>query len=88
MSLNLHTHRATIAGKEQELPNREFSLLRCLMENRGQVLSREQLLIKVWGYDYEGDERTVDTHIKKLRARGVPIETIIRVGYRLTEEPK
>ena len=88
VTLNLHAHRATIAGKEQELPNREFSLLRCLMENRGQVLSREQLLIKVWGYDYEGDERTVDTHIKKLRARGVRIETIIRVGYRLTEEPK
>ena len=58
------------------------------MENRGQVLSREQLLVKVWGYDYEGDARTVDTHIKKLRARGVPIETIIRVGYRLTEEAK
>ena len=88
VTLNLHTHRATIAGKEQELPNREFSLLRCLMENRGQVLSREQLLVKVWGYDYEGDERTVDTHIKKLRARGVPIETIIRVGYRLSEEAK
>ena len=88
ITLNLHSHRASIRGREQELPNREFSLLRCLMENRGQVLSREQLLVKVWGYDYEGDERTVDTHIKKLRARGVPIETIIRVGYRLAEEAK
>ena len=83
--LNLHTHRALIGGSEQELPNREFALLRCLMENRNQVLSREQLLCRVWGYDYDGDERTVDTHIKKLRARGVPIETIIRVGYRLAE---
>ena len=58
------------------------------MRNRGIVMTREKLLEQVWGYDYEGDERTVDTHIKKLRARGVRIETIIRVGYRLTEEPK
>ena len=56
------------------------------MEHRNQVLSRQQLLTMVWGYDYEGDERTVDTHIKKLRARGAEIETMIRVGYRLREK--
>ena len=86
VTLNLSAHTATIDGISQELPNREFSLLRCLMEHKNQVLSREQLLRRVWGYDYEGDERTVDTHIKKLRARGVRIETVIRVGYRFRGE--
>lgn len=86
--LNLNTHRAVIGGRDVELPNREFLLLRCFMENKNQVLSREQLLRKVWGYDYEGDERTVDTHVKKLRAKGVNIETLVRVGYRFREVQK
>ena len=86
VTLELKTHQATIDGQTQELPNREYALLRCFLENKNQVLSREQLLRKVWGYDYEGDERTVDTHVKKLRARGVKIETVIRVGYRFREE--
>lgn len=86
ISLNLSSRMVSIKETMQELPNREFSLLRCLMEHKNQVLSREQLLRKVWGYDYEGDERTVDTHVKKLRARGVKIETVIRVGYRLKGE--
>mgnify|MGYP002626334417 CR=1 FL=1 len=85
VTLDLYAHSATIQGVRQELPNREFALLRCLMEHKNQVLSRPQLLYLVWGYDYEGDERTVDTHIKKLRARGVKIETVIRVGYRFRE---
>lgn len=83
--LNVKTHCAIIGGVDQELPNREFRLLKCFMENKNQVLSREQLLRKVWGYDYDGDDRTVDTHVKKLRARGVHIDTVIRVGYRLRE---
>lgn len=86
VQLELKTHRATIDGVTQELPNREYKLLQCFMENRNQVLTREQLLSKVWGYDYDGDDRTVDTHVKKLRARGVPIDTVIRVGYRFREE--
>lgn len=86
--LNLNTHRAVVGGRDVELPNREFLLLRCFMENKNQVLSREQLLRKVWGYDYEGDERTVDTHVKKLRAKGVNIETLVRVGYRFREVQK
>ena len=85
VTLNLSAHTATINGLQQNLPNREFSLLHCLMVHKNQVLTREQLLRLVWGYDYEGDERTVDTHVKKLRARGVPIETVIRVGYRFRE---
>lgn len=86
VTLNLSAHTVEIGGEIQSLPNREFALLRCLMEHKNQVLSREQLLRRVWGYDYEGDERTVDTHVKKLRARGVQIETVIRVGYRLKGE--
>lgn len=86
ISLNLGSHMVTVKNEKQELPNREFELLRCLMEHKNQVMSREQLLQQVWGYDYDGDERTVDTHIKKLRARGVKIETVIRVGYRLKGE--
>jgi DNA-binding response OmpR family regulator len=83
VTMDLVRRTVTIGGAAQELPNREFSLLRCLLEHKNQVLSREQLLEQVWGYDYEGDIRTVDTHVKKLRARGVKIETVIRVGYRL-----
>lgn len=86
VTIDLEAHTAVIDGKTQEMPNREFSLLRCFMEHKNQVLSREQLLGQVWGYDYEGDSRTVDTHVKKLRARGIHIETVIRVGYRLREE--
>ena len=82
VTLQLTSNQATIAGKTVHLPNREYALLRCLMEHRNQVLTRDQLLRRVWGYDYEGDARTVDTHIKKLRARGVKIETVIRMGYR------
>lgn len=85
VTLDLSAHTATINGEAQELPNREYALLRCLVEHKNQVLSREQLLQRVWGYDYEGDARTVDTHVKKLRARGVKIETVIRVGYRFRE---
>lgn len=83
VTLNIVAHTVMIDGTMQTLPNREFELLRCLMEHKNQVLSRQQLLRRVWGYDYDGDERTVDTHVKKLRARGVKIETVIRVGYRL-----
>lgn len=83
--LDLSSYTAVIDGNVQKLPNREFSLLRCFMEHKNQVLSREQLLVQVWGYDFEGDTRTVDTHVKKLRARGVQIETVVRVGYRFRE---
>ena len=86
VTLNLGAHTVETSEGLYSLPNREFALLRCLMEHKNQVLSREQLLRRVWGYDYEGDERTVDTHVKKLRAKGVPIETVIRVGYRMKGE--
>ncbi len=57
-----------IDGQKINLAPREFNLLIYLVKNKGQALSREQILDRVWGYDYEGDKRTVDTHIKSLRA--------------------
>ncbi len=68
------------------LTPKEYALLLCLVRNRGYVLSREQLLVKCWGYDYEGDSRAVDTHIKRLReklgtAAGC-IKTVIKSGYK------
>ena len=69
------------------LTPKEYSLLLCLVRNRGMVLSREQLLIKCWGYDYDGDSRAVDTHIRRLREKLGPastcIKTVIKSGYKL-----
>ena len=80
--------RRVFAGKtEGVLTPKEFSLLRCLMLNRNIVLSREQLLVKCWGYDYEGEARAVDTHIKRLREKlgenAGCIKTVIKAGYKL-----
>lgn len=86
LSLELEKRRVFIAGREIQLSNKEFSLLSALMQNRGTVLSREKLLDKVWGYDFEGDARTVDTHIKTLRKKldscGEMIQTVRGAGYR------
>ena len=69
------------------LTPREYELLLCLMRNRGQVLSRDQLLDKVWGIDFEGGERAVDVRIKSLRAAlgsaGKQIKTVFKAGYRM-----
>jgi DNA-binding response OmpR family regulator len=66
---------------------REFDLLWYLAENRGLVLSRAQILEAVWGYEYFGETRTVDVHVRQLRKKleGVPIETVWGVGYRLAD---
>lgn len=69
------------------LTPKEYALLLCLVRNRGMVLSREQLLIKCWGYDYDGDSRAVDTHIRRLREKlgsaSACIKTVIKSGYKL-----
>lgn len=84
--LELSTRRVFAGKREVTLTPKEFALLRCLMENRGLVLSREQLLVKCWGYDYEGESRAVDTHIKRLREKlgehASCIKTVIKAGYR------
>ena len=65
---------------------KEYALLLCLMQNKNIVMSREQLLVKCWGYDYEGEARAVDTHIKRLREKlgdcAGSIKTVIKAGYR------
>ncbi|MGG0457022.1 response regulator transcription factor [Bacillus mycoides] len=78
-----------VDGEEIILTHKEFELLVYLMENKGIVLSRQHLLDQLWGYDYYGDDRTVDTHIKKLRNKlgdkAKHIGTVIRVGYKFEE---
>ena len=80
-------HQVTIDGKEIELSFKEFELLTYFMENRGIALSREKILNNVWNYDYFGDARTIDTHVKKLRSKlgdkGELIKTIWGMGYKL-----
>ncbi len=87
--LDKETHRATVDGEEIQLTPKLFSMLLLLMEHKGKVLSREQLLDRVWGYDFFGDARVVDTHIAKLRkALGKSedhIETIPKLGYKFEE---
>ena len=87
ISLELAAGRVFAGGKEISLTPKEFALLRCLMQNKNLVMSREQLLVKCWGYDYEGESRAVDTHIKRLREKlgdhADCIKTVIKVGYRL-----
>ena len=87
IALNPNTHVCTAAEREVKLTPREFDLLLCLLHNQGQVLSREQLLDKVWGIDFEGDDRAVDVRIRSLRAAlgsaGEQIKTVYKAGYRL-----
>ena len=79
-------HQVTIDGKEIELSYKEFELLTYFVENQGIALSREKILNNVWNYDYFGDARTIDTHVKKLRsklgAKGEYIKTIWGMGYK------
>ena len=79
-------HLVTIDGKEIELSFKEFELLTYFIENQGIALSREKILNNVWNYDYFGDARTIDTHVKKLRSKmgdkGEYIKTIWGMGYK------
>lgn len=87
VSLQISTRRVWAGGREITLTPKEYALLECLMKNRGIVMSREQLLVKCWGYDYEGESRAVDTHIKRLREKlgdhADIIKTVIKAGYKL-----
>ena len=84
--LDKSAHSVTADGKPVELSFKEFELLAFFMENSGIALSREKILDRVWNYDYYGDARTIDTHVKKLRAklgaRGEQIRTIWGMGYK------
>ena len=80
------SHEVIIDGKPVDLSVKEFELLLYFMTNRGIALSREKILNNVWNYDYFGDARTIDTHVKKLRAKmgskGDLIKTIWGIGYK------
>ena len=86
IEVNKAAHEVTIDGKSIELSYMEFELLTYFMENQGIALSREKILNSVWNYDYFGDARTIDTHVKKLRsklgAKGDYIKTIWGMGYK------
>jgi len=99
LSVDTRSRRAWKDGVELSLPQKEFDLLTCLMRNRGIALSRDLLLERVWGFDFVGDNRTVDVHIRWLRGKIEPdpahpiyIQTVRGVGYRFevpsSEQPE
>ncbi|MCI8899702.1 MAG: response regulator transcription factor [Lachnospiraceae bacterium] len=87
ISIDQAAHVVTIDGKTVDLSFKEFELLTYFMENKGIALSRERILNSVWNYDYFGDARTIDTHVKKLRSKlgekGDLIKTVWGMGYKL-----
>ncbi len=87
VSLHVEKHSVTVEGESCELTYKEFELLRYLLENQGIVLSRDRIMERVWGFDYEGESRTVDMHIKTLRQKlgvgGDIIKTVRNVGYKV-----
>lgn len=89
--LNKTAHLVTVDGKAMDLSYKEFELMTYFMENQGIALSREKILNHVWNYDYFGDARTIDTHVKKLRSKmgdkGEYIKTIWGLGYKFEVEP-
>ena len=89
LTVNPVSYEAYIDGRKLSLTPKEFELLLCFIKNKGAVLTREQLLNEVWGYDFYGDSRTVDTHIKMLRNNlgeyRELIKTVWGVGYRYDE---
>ena len=86
ITIDKAAHIVKIDGKPIELSYKEFELLTYFVENRGIALSREKILNNVWNYDYFGDARTIDTHVKKLRSKlgdkGEYIKTIWGMGYK------
>lgn len=88
IELNKTAHEASVDGKTIELSFKEFELLEYFMDNEGIALTRERILDSVWNYDYFGDARTIDTHVKKLRskigAKGDYIKTVWGVGYKFS----
>ena len=88
LSLDLDNYTATVDGTVYELTQREFEVLRELLTHQGRIMTRQNLLDKLWRYDFYGDERVVDTHIKNLRKKlGIEfIQTVRGVGYRIDKE--
>ena len=92
LRLDLDNYQVFVAGEETSLTKREFEILKMLLENQGKVMTREILLEQLWQYEFYGNDRVVDNHIKNLRRKlgGSYIETVKGVGYRiakLSEKP-
>jgi two-component system alkaline phosphatase synthesis response regulator PhoP len=91
LSLSIPSHKVTVNGEEVQLTLKEFDLLAYLLKNAGIVLTRDQILSAVWDYDFEGETRTVDTHILTLRGKlgpcGEKIQTVRGVGYK-ADDPR
>ena len=89
VTILVERHEVQESGRPVELTLKEFEVLKYLVENKGIVLTRDQLLGHVWGYDFDGETRTVDVHIRSLRQKlgdaGTLIETVRGVGYRIGE---
>lgn len=87
LKIDKQSHIVTVKGNVIDLTQKEFEILIYLLDNKGKVISREQILNKIWDYDYIGDERTVDTHIKNLRVKLTEdcniIKTIRGYGYKI-----
>ena len=90
IQIRIQRHEVLVHGQKVELTLKEFELLKYLVENRGIVLTRDQLLTRIWGYDFDGETRTVDVHVRTLRQKlgeaGACIETVRGVGYRMGDE--
>ena len=87
LKLSVGKHKVYWKNEKKELTRKEFELLQYLMENKGLVMTRNQILCHVWGYDFDGETRTVDVHVRTLRQKlgdaGNLIETVRGVGYRI-----
>lgn len=90
VAVDIPAHADLVDGKRVDLPPKELAILRLLLEERGRVLRREDLLLRLWGWDYEGSDRVVDTHVKNLRRALGPwarcLKTVFKTGYKWEEE--
>ena len=88
--MDVKKHEVTVEGQGIALTLKEFELLKRLMTNRNIVLTRDRLLEEIWGYDFDGETRTVDVHVRTLRQKlgkaGEYIETVRGVGYRMGDD--
>ena len=90
VAVDIPAHAALVDGRRVDLPPKELAILRLLLEERGRVLRRDDLLLRLWGWDYEGSDRVVDTHVKNLRRALGPwarcLKTVFKTGYKWEEE--
>ncbi|WP_248924205.1 response regulator transcription factor [Paenibacillus hamazuiensis] len=91
IAVHLPSRTVTLDGKLCSLTHTEFEILACLMKNKGNIITRDQLISKIWGYDFAGDDRTLSSHIRNLRSKlgehACRIVTVVRSGYKFEDRP-